>query len=130
MVYYGGEGVPCPCPADGLMLAIGASPDQGTVQVAAEKSPPGTFAVAVIRPRRPKIHRTDLVPAEARRDQPHDPGSAGTLHCGDGATRTVHGRAREVAGLRYFFEPDDDDELDDRELDELDDDELGADDVV
>ena len=52
VVYYGGDGVPCPCPADGLMLAIGASPGQGTVQVAAEKSPPGTFAVAVIRPRK------------------------------------------------------------------------------
>ena len=35
-----------------VMLAIGASPGQGTVQVAAEKSPPGTFAVAVIRPRK------------------------------------------------------------------------------
>jgi formylmethanofuran dehydrogenase subunit E len=30
VVYYRGDGVPCPCPADGLMLAIGASPDQGT----------------------------------------------------------------------------------------------------
>ena len=38
VVYYGGDGVPCPCPADGLMLAIGASPGQGTVQVAAEKN--------------------------------------------------------------------------------------------
>ena len=33
-------GVPCPCPADGVMLAVGASPGQGTLQVAAEKSPP------------------------------------------------------------------------------------------
>jgi formylmethanofuran dehydrogenase subunit E len=52
VVYYSGEGVPCPCPADGVMLATGASPGQGTVQVAAEKSPPGTFAVVVIRPRK------------------------------------------------------------------------------
>ncbi len=51
VIYYGGEGVPCPCPADGVMLAVGASPGQGTLQVAAEKSPPGTFAVVVIRPR-------------------------------------------------------------------------------
>ena len=50
--YYAGEGVPCPCPADGVMLAVGASPGQGTLQVAAEKSPPGTFAVVVIRPRK------------------------------------------------------------------------------
>lgn len=50
--FFQGEGVPCPCPADGIMLAVGASPGQGTVQVAAEKSPPGTFAVAIIRPRK------------------------------------------------------------------------------
>lgn len=51
VVFYQGDGVPCPCPIDGVMLAIGASPGQGTAQVAAEKSPPGTFAVAVIRRR-------------------------------------------------------------------------------
>jgi formylmethanofuran dehydrogenase subunit E len=52
VVYYSGEGVPCPCSVDGVMLAVGASPGQGSVQVAAEKSPAGTFAVVVIRPRR------------------------------------------------------------------------------
>ena len=50
--FFQGEGVPCPCPADAIMLAVGASPGQGTLQVAAEKSPPGTFAVAIIRPRK------------------------------------------------------------------------------
>jgi formylmethanofuran dehydrogenase subunit E len=50
--FFQGEGVPCPCPADGIMLAVGASPGQGTLRVAAEKSPPGTFAVAIIRQRR------------------------------------------------------------------------------
>ena len=52
VLFYQGEGVPCPCPADGVMLAVGASPGQGTLQVAAEKSPPGTFAVVLIRPRK------------------------------------------------------------------------------
>jgi formylmethanofuran dehydrogenase subunit E len=51
VVFYQGEGVPCPCPIDGVMLAVGASPGQGTAQVAAEKSPPGTFAVVLIRRR-------------------------------------------------------------------------------
>jgi hypothetical protein len=51
VLFYQGDGVPCPCPADGVMLAVGASPGQGTSRVAAEKSPPGTFAVVVIRPR-------------------------------------------------------------------------------
>jgi formylmethanofuran dehydrogenase subunit E len=49
--FFQGEGVPCPCPADGVMLAVGASPGQGTLHVGAEKSPPGTFAAAIIRPR-------------------------------------------------------------------------------
>ena len=52
VVFYQGEGVPCPCSIDGVMLAIGASPGQGTAQVAADKSPPGTFAVVLIRPRK------------------------------------------------------------------------------
>jgi formylmethanofuran dehydrogenase subunit E len=52
VTFYQGDKVPCPCPLDGVMLAIGASPGQGSAQVAAEKSPAGTFAVAVIRPRK------------------------------------------------------------------------------
>ena len=52
VVFYQGEGVPCACSIDGVMLAIGASPGQGSAQVAAEKSPPGTFAVVIIRPRK------------------------------------------------------------------------------
>jgi len=52
VTFYQGEGVPCPCPVDGVMLAISASPGQGSVTVAAEKSPPGTFAVVMIRPRK------------------------------------------------------------------------------
>lgn len=52
VTYWSGEGVPCPCSVEGVMLAVSASPGQGTVTVAAEKSPPGTFAVVVIRPRK------------------------------------------------------------------------------
>jgi formylmethanofuran dehydrogenase subunit E len=52
VVYLSGEGVPCPCSIDGVMLAVGASPGQGSVQLATEKSPPGTFAVVVVRPRK------------------------------------------------------------------------------
>ena len=52
VVFYQGEGVPCPCSIDGVMLAIGASPGQGSARVAAEKSPSGTFAVVLIRPRK------------------------------------------------------------------------------
>ncbi len=52
VVFYQGEGTPCPCAADGVMLAVGASPGQGTLQIAPEKSPAGTFAMVMIRPRK------------------------------------------------------------------------------
>ena len=52
VTYYTGQGVPCPCPVDGVMLALSASPGQGSVQVVTDASPPGTFAVVVIRPRK------------------------------------------------------------------------------
>ena len=52
VVFYQGEGTPCPCAADGVSLAVYASAGQSNLQIAAEKSPPGTFAAAVIRPRK------------------------------------------------------------------------------
>jgi formylmethanofuran dehydrogenase subunit E len=52
VVFYQGEGTPCPCAADGVSLAVYASAGQGTLQISAEKSPPGTFASVVIRPRK------------------------------------------------------------------------------
>jgi len=52
VLFYQGEGTPCPCTADGVMLAVGASPGQGTLKIAPEKAPSGAFAVVVIRPRR------------------------------------------------------------------------------
>jgi formylmethanofuran dehydrogenase subunit E len=51
VVFYQGDGTPCPCAADGVGLAVHASAGQGTLQIAVEKSSPGTFAVVVIRPR-------------------------------------------------------------------------------
>ncbi len=51
VLFYQGEGTPCPCAADGVALAVYASPGQGTLQIAPEKSPADTFAVVLIRPR-------------------------------------------------------------------------------
>lgn len=51
VIFYQGQGTPCPCAADGVSLAVYASAGQGTLQIAPEKSPPGTLAVVVIRPR-------------------------------------------------------------------------------
>jgi FmdE, Molybdenum formylmethanofuran dehydrogenase operon len=52
VVFYQGEGTPCPCAADGVSLAVYSSAGHGTLQIAGEKSPPGTFAAVVIRPRK------------------------------------------------------------------------------
>jgi formylmethanofuran dehydrogenase subunit E len=49
VVYSSGANAPCPCVADGIAIATEASVGQGTLQVTSEKSPPGTFGVAVIR---------------------------------------------------------------------------------
>src|SRR5262245_1474634 len=52
VTFYSGEKAPCPCIADGVMLATQASPGQGTLQVAVEKAPPGLLAVVIIRDRK------------------------------------------------------------------------------
>ena len=52
VTYWSGEKAPCPCIADGVMIATQASPGQGTLQVMAEKAPPGLLAVIVVRERK------------------------------------------------------------------------------
>jgi formylmethanofuran dehydrogenase subunit E len=49
---YDGVATPCPCIADGVMIATTASPGQGTLRVAQEKAPPEYMAVLVIRSRK------------------------------------------------------------------------------
>ena len=52
VTYYNGEKPPCPCVADGVMIATQASPGQGTLQIAPEKAPAGIMAAIVIRNRK------------------------------------------------------------------------------
>jgi formylmethanofuran dehydrogenase subunit E len=52
VTYWKGEKAVCPCALDGVMLAVGASPGQGTVTIAPEPAPAGTYAVIVIRDRK------------------------------------------------------------------------------
>jgi formylmethanofuran dehydrogenase subunit E len=52
VTFYSGEKAPCPCIADGVMLATQASPGQGTLQVAAEKAAAGLLAVVIVRDRK------------------------------------------------------------------------------
>jgi formylmethanofuran dehydrogenase subunit E len=52
VTYLTGEKAPCPCIADGVMLATDASPGQGTLAIAPEKAPAGILAVVIVRNRK------------------------------------------------------------------------------
>jgi formylmethanofuran dehydrogenase subunit E len=52
VTFYNGEKPPCPCVADGVMIATQASPGQGTLQISPEKAPPGIMAMVIIRNRK------------------------------------------------------------------------------
>jgi formylmethanofuran dehydrogenase subunit E len=52
VIYYNGAKPPCPCVADGVMLATGASPGQGTLQISPDKAPTDAMAVIVIKNRK------------------------------------------------------------------------------
>jgi formylmethanofuran dehydrogenase subunit E len=53
VTFYEGTNSPCPCIADGILIAASASPGQGTLRIAGEKAPDGLLALVVIR------HRND-----------------------------------------------------------------------
>ena len=63
VIYASGENAPCPCVADGIAIATEASAGQGTLQVAPEKSPAGTFGVAVIRDKKSGKGWRYIIPA-------------------------------------------------------------------
>jgi len=52
VTFYNGEKPPCPCVADGVMIATQASPGQGTLQMSPEKAPPGIMSMIIIRNRK------------------------------------------------------------------------------
>jgi|SRR5271154_1144110 len=52
VTYYDGSKPPCPCVADGVMIATQASPGQGTLQISPDKAPDGVMAVIVIKNRK------------------------------------------------------------------------------
>jgi formylmethanofuran dehydrogenase subunit E len=51
VTYYNGIKPPCPCVADGVMIATHTSPGQGTLQISPDKAPDGAMAVIVIKNR-------------------------------------------------------------------------------
>ena len=52
VTYYNGTKPPCPCVADGVMIAAQASPGQGSLQISPEKAPDDLMAVMVIENRK------------------------------------------------------------------------------
>jgi len=52
VIYFNGSKPPCPCIADGVMIATQASPGQGTLQISPDKAPEGLSAVIVIKNRK------------------------------------------------------------------------------
>jgi len=52
VTYYDGTGTPCPCVADGALIATSASPGQGTLRIAQDKAAPGMLAEIVFRHRK------------------------------------------------------------------------------
>jgi formylmethanofuran dehydrogenase subunit E len=52
VTYYNGVKPPCPCIADGIMIATQASPGQGTLQISPDRAPEGVMAVIIIKNRK------------------------------------------------------------------------------
>ena len=52
VTYFDGEGTPCPCVVDGIMIATAASPGQKTLRMSPDSAPSGLMGVAVIQHRK------------------------------------------------------------------------------
>ena len=65
VTYFDGAGTPCPCVADGVMIATRASPGQGTLRIALEKAPAGVSGEVVVRHRKTGEQLRYVVPSAA-----------------------------------------------------------------
>jgi formylmethanofuran dehydrogenase subunit E len=66
VTYYSGAIAPCPCVADGIMIATTSTPGQNLLRVAATSSPRGTFGVAESRDRKMGKMLRYSIPAAAK----------------------------------------------------------------
>ncbi|MGC8711468.1 MAG: formylmethanofuran dehydrogenase subunit E family protein [Leptodesmis sp.] len=66
ITYYNGAIAPCPCVADGIMIATTSTPGQNLLRVAATPSPEGTFGVAEIRDHKTGRMLRYSIPAAAK----------------------------------------------------------------
>jgi hypothetical protein len=65
VTYFDGNGTPCACVADGILIATRASPGQGSLRVAADKAPAGFALEALIKHRKTGEQLRYRVPAAA-----------------------------------------------------------------
>jgi formylmethanofuran dehydrogenase subunit E len=66
VTYYSGAIAPCPCVADGIMIATTSTPGQNLLRVATTTSPEGSFGVAEIRDRTTGKMLRYTIPATAK----------------------------------------------------------------
>jgi len=66
VTYYSGVIAPCPCVADGIMIATTSTPGQNLLRVTTTASPEGTFGVAEIRDRKTGKALRYTIPAIAK----------------------------------------------------------------
>ena len=52
VLFFSGQQAPCACIADGIMLATGSSPGQGTLRISADPAGPGVLAAVEFRNRK------------------------------------------------------------------------------
>jgi formylmethanofuran dehydrogenase subunit E len=61
-----GPTTPCPCIADGLMIATGATPGRGTLRVAEAKAAAGTFGIVTITRLKDGVRLRVVIPSDTR----------------------------------------------------------------
>ena len=66
VTYQDGANAPCPCVADGIMIATVATPGQNSLRVISSKSNSRNFGVVIIKNKKTEKSLRYTIPAEAR----------------------------------------------------------------
>ncbi|MEH2051399.1 formylmethanofuran dehydrogenase subunit E family protein [Nostoc sp.] len=66
VTYFDGANAPCPCVADGIMIATVATPGQNSLRVISSKSDSSNFGVVVIKNKKTGELLRYVIPAAAR----------------------------------------------------------------
>ncbi|MBH8577607.1 hypothetical protein I8752_32515 [Nostocaceae cyanobacterium CENA369] len=66
VTYFDGANAPCPCVADGIMIATVATPGQNSLRVIPSKSDVSNFGIVVIKNKKTGKSLRYVIPAAAR----------------------------------------------------------------